>query len=332
MAGIASGVYNIMATPFDEGGRLDVPSLDTLIEFQLARGIAGLTILGNLGEVRYLTDAERRRVVDRTTDRVRGRVPVIAGMGFGGAHATIDHASHAAAAGVAGLMVAPPAGARGQDAIVDHYARVGEATPLPLVIYDEPLSSGVVMPPDMLARITEAVPTATVIKLEDPPTPVKLTSIRRVVGDRVQIFGGLGGAFFLEELGRGAAGTMTGFAFSEILVAIFQRFSAGGIEAARPIFERYLPVIRYEAQPGIGLALRKEILRRRGAIRTSVLRPPAQPLDRETLAELEAILAAAGLAGGESPALTVTESAPGAAGPVQRVPRIFQTRTEPSTT
>lgn len=304
MAKIERGVYNIMATPFDNAGELDPQSLGNLITFQIGRGVAGLTILGNLGEVRYLTDREREQVVDATLSLVAGQVPVIVGMGFSGAHATIYHARLAAKAGAAGLMVAPPAGVRGQEAIVDHYRRVGEATSLPLVIYDEPLSSGVVMAPATLARIVEAVPNATVIKLEEPPTPAKLTAIRKLVDARAQIFGGLGGAFFLEELARGADGTMTGFAFTEILVGIYQQFAAGKTEKARAIFDRYLPLIRYEAQPGIGLALRKEILRRRGAIRTSVLRPPAQPLDKETLAELEATLAAVGLAGREAVAVT----------------------------
>jgi len=306
VAKVEPGVYNIMATPFDESGELDPPSLGDLVEFQLARGVTGLTILGNLGEVRYLTDAERQQIVELTMTQVRGRVPVIVGMGFSGAHATISHARRAEAAGAAGLMVAPPVGARGQDVIVDHYSRVGDATALPIVVYDEPLSSGVVMPPGTLARIVEAVPTASAIKLEDPPTPVKLTHIRKLLGGRAQIFGGLGGAFFLEELTRGADGTMTGFAFSEILVAIYRQSAAGHATQARAIFERYLPLIRYEAQPGIGLALRKELLRRRGAIRTSVLRPPAQPLDPETLAELDTTLAAVGLAGKESPAVTMT--------------------------
>jgi 4-hydroxy-tetrahydrodipicolinate synthase len=304
VATIARGVYNIMATPFDDSGQLDLQSLTNLITFQIGRGVTGLTILGNLGEVRYLTDRERERVVDATASLVAGQVPVIVGMGFSGAHATITHARMAARAGAAGLMVAPPAGVRGQDAIVDHYARVGGSTSLPIVIYDEPLSSGVVMPPATLARIVDAVPTATVIKLEEPPTPAKLTLIRKLVGNRAQIFGGLGGAFFLEELARGADGTMTGFAYSEILVAIYRQFAEGKRERARAIFDRYLPLIRYEAQPGIGLALRKEILRRRGAIRTAVVRPPAQPLDKETLAELEATLAAVGLADRDAVAVT----------------------------
>lgn len=304
MATIERGVYNITATPFSNAGELDLQSLGNLIKFQIRRGVTGLTILGNLGEVRYLTDREREQVVDTTLSLVAGQVPVIVGMGFSGAHATIYHAGVAARAGAAGLMVAPPAGGRGQEAIVDHYARVGGATSLPIVIYDEPLSSGIVMPPATLARIVEAVPTATVIKLEEPPTPTKLTLIRKLVGHRAQIFGGLGGAFFLEELERGADGTMTGFAFTEILVGIYHQFAAGRREKARAIFDRYLPLIRYEAQPGIGLALRKEILRRRGAIRTSVVRPPAQPLDTETLAEMEATLAAVGLADREAVAVT----------------------------
>src|SRR2546422_9126682 len=138
---IAPGVYNITATPFDESGELDLDSLKSLIDFQLVRGVTGLTILGNLGEVRYLTDAERQQVLERTMAHVAGRVPVVVGLGFSGAHATLYHARRAAAAGAAGLMVAPPAGARGQEAIVDHYPRVGEGTPLPIIIYDEPVSS-----------------------------------------------------------------------------------------------------------------------------------------------------------------------------------------------
>ena len=290
MFSVAPGVYNITATPFDESAGLDLESLRTLVDFQLARGVTGLAILGNLGEVRYLTDAERDAVTETTMAQVAGRVPVIVGMGFSGAHATLSHARRAAAAGASGLMVAPPVGARGEDAIIDHYHRVADGTSLPIVIYDEPLSSGVVMPPPLLARLVEAVPSAAVIKLEDPPTPVKLTQIRRLLGDRVQIFGGLGGAFFLEELGRGAAGTMTGFAYSEILVTIYRRFAAGDLEGARTAFERYLPLIRYEAQPGIGLALRKEVLRLRGAIRSSYVRPPGPSLDDVTRAELRDIL------------------------------------------
>lgn len=124
---------------------------------------------------------------------------------------------------------------------MDHYRRVGEGMPLPIVVYDEPVSSGVAMPPALLARIVETVPTAAVIKLEDPPTPAKLTQIRRLLGDRAQIFGGLGGTFFLEELGRGAVGTMTGFAYAEILVTIYARFTSGDTPGARSVFERYLP-------------------------------------------------------------------------------------------
>src|SRR5712691_1419086 len=125
---IAPGVYNITATPLDESGELDLASLRTLIDFQLARGVTGLTILGNLGEVRYLTDGERETVLETTMAQLAGRAPVIVGMGFSGAHATLYHARRAAAAGAAGLMVAPPAGGRGPEAIVDHYRRVGEGT------------------------------------------------------------------------------------------------------------------------------------------------------------------------------------------------------------
>src|SRR5699024_4265542 len=110
------------------------------------------------------------------------------------------------------------------------------------------------------------------IKLEEPPVPQKITQIL-AQNPEAQIFGGLGGQYFIEELERGAVGTMTGFAFTEALIAIYDAFTAGDRARAREIFYQYTPLLRYEGQTGVSVSIRKEILRRRGAIAHADIRP-----------------------------------------------------------
>jgi 4-hydroxy-tetrahydrodipicolinate synthase len=184
-------------------------------------------------------------------------------------------------------MVAPPSGLKTPEAILGHYRAVAASIRIPVVVQDEPVTTGVLMPASLLARIAAEIESCRIIKLEEAPTPPKVTQIRKLAGPSVKIFGGLGGAYFLEELSRGADGIMTGFAFPEILVDIYGRFTAGRRGEAAALFDRYASLIRYEAQQGIGLALRKEILRRRGAIRTATVRAPGPTLDEVTRRELE---------------------------------------------
>lgn len=154
------------------------------------------------------------------------------------------------------------------------------------------------MSPDMLASLADRIPNARYLKLEDPPLMEKIGAIRART-DKFEIFGGLGGMFLLEELRRGASGTMTGFAFTEILVAVFQAFQAGRLADAEHIFDRYLPLIRYENQPIVNLTIRKELLRRRGAVANATPRQPFVAIDAGTHDEMTWILKRVGI---ENPA------------------------------
>ena len=159
---------------------------------------------------------------------------------------------------------------------------------------DYPPVNDVIMSPRALGQIAEAIPQARYLKLEDPPLMQKIDAIRQE-SDQFEIFGGLGGMFLLEELARGASGTMTGFAFSEILVAVYEAYKAGRVERAEAIFDRYLPLIRYENQPLINLTIRKAILHRRGAIANPTPRPPFNPIDAGTQAEIDWLLKRVGI-------------------------------------
>jgi 4-hydroxy-tetrahydrodipicolinate synthase len=104
------------------------------------------------------------------------------------------------------------------------------------------------------------------------------------------VFGGLGGVFLLEELISGATGAMTGFAFPEILVRIMRYWNAGERDAAADLFYRAVPLMRFEFQEGIGMAIRKEVLRRRGVLQSAATRAPGGGLDAPTTEALDRML------------------------------------------
>jgi len=291
-----SGIFHILATPFREDGSLDVEGLPRLVESALATGVTGLTILGIAGEAHRLTDEERRRVVEIVVKETRGRTPVAVGVSASGTHLATAFARMAREHGADALMVAPPTGLKNLDAVAEYYRTVATATRPPLVLQDEPVTTQVMMPAPFIAQMCAEIPAIEAVKLEESPTLPKITRLRALFGDRVAIFGGLGGVYFFEELSRGADGAMTGFPFPEALRAIREHFVAGRRDEARALFYRWLPLIRYESQPGAtpgtAVGIRKEILRRRGWITCAMVRPPAPVLDATTHAEIGELLAA----------------------------------------
>ena len=298
MTASLAGVIPITATPFDARGRVDEESIVTLVEWEARCGVHGLNVLGIMGEAHKLSDTERRRVAEVFLKAAAGRFPVVVGTSHGGTAVVIELSQAAEAAGAAAVMVAPPPNLRGAGAILRHYREVAGAIAIPVVVQDEPVTTGVLMPPDLLVRIAAEVEGCRYVKLEEPPTPTKITALRALPGgERLAIFGGMNGMYFLEELARGAAGIMTGAAVPDVLVQVYDRFRAGDGDGAAALFDRYASYLRYEGQQGIGLALRKEVLRLRGALRDSTVRGPGPRLDAVTRRELDAALRRAGLLG-----------------------------------
>jgi 4-hydroxy-tetrahydrodipicolinate synthase len=285
-------VFSVLPTPFDSHGDFDPDSLRRVIDLFLADGVNGFTALGVTSEVARLTDAERDLVLDTVLAHVNGRVPVVAGTTADGLRTCIEYSRRARSAGAASVMISPPRMAKiNSDGVARHFAEVASAVETPIIVQDYPPISGYAMEASLLARIAKEVPAARTIKLEDPPTPFKTSRIlRQTQGLDVKIFGGLGGVFLLEELMAGAAGAMTGFAFPAILVKIVSQFRAGDIDAAAETFYRRVPLMRFEFQEGIGMAIRKEVLHRRGAIATPAIRPPGGALDAATVAALDRVM------------------------------------------
>ncbi len=289
------GVWNIVPTPFNDDGSLDGPSIRTLTDFVIERGVDGMTILGVMGEAARLSDIERNVVLNTAIEQANGRLPVCVGVSHAATDRAVAYAREAQHAGAHAVMLAPPALARPNDAAVRrHYFAVAEAIDVPIVVQDHPASSGVWMTVEFLASLAEETTKCRVVKLEDEPSPPKIG--RLLAADpEIRILGGLGAIMLLEELHRGAHGTMTGFGFPEILVDIVGRYRSGDVDGATEVFFRATPLIRFENQPGLNLAIRKRIYQLRGAIATARVRAPGGGLDPMTSSELDDILARLGL-------------------------------------
>ena len=291
------GVYSVLPTAFTSAGDLDDASLRRVVDLFIGAGVNGVTALGVTGEVARLDDSERRRVLEVVTGHVAGRIGVVAGTTAEGTRTCINYSRQAKEAGATAVMVSPPRMAKlNSDAVLRHFHALAEAVDIEIVVQDYPPISGYAMEPWLLARIAGEIPRARTIKLEDPPTPFKtsriLSEVEKIggVGD-IRIFGGLGGVFLLEELLAGATGAMTGFAFPEILVQIVGLFRAGRVQDAADVFYRAVPLMRFEFQEGIGMAIRKEVLHKRGALASPATRAPGATLDGTTREALDRVMA-----------------------------------------
>lgn len=267
------GVWGVVATPF-AGSTLEVDegSLARLVGHYERIGVTGLTVLGVFGEAAQLSTGERRDVLETVVDTVA--LPLVVGATSLGTRPVIEEALLAADAvgdRLAAVMV--QVNSPRPDVLSAHLRAVHEATGVPVVVQDYPLISGVSIPADTLAAALADLPFVAAVKAEAPPTPPAIAALTARLS--APVFGGLGGIGLLDELAAGSAGAMTGFSFPEGLLACVAAFRSGGYEAARAAFLPYLPLVNFEQQAKIALAVRKECLRRRGLINEAAARPPA---------------------------------------------------------
>lgn len=288
----AKGVFTIACTPFLPDGALDLDSIDTMVDFYLDKGATGLTILGMMGEAGKLSSDEAITVVKRVVARTD--VPVVVGVSAAGFAPMQALAKTAMDSGAAGVMVAPPMTLRTDDQIIGYYHNVAETLgEIPWVLQDFPLSTTVQISTKVILQIVEDCPTCVMLKHEDWPGLEKITALRAASdagARRISILCGMGGQFILEEMLRGADGAMTGFAYPEMMADVISALAAADETRARDLFDIYLPLVRYESQPGLGLAVRKHILARRGAIAHPTLRKPGGGLTALAMAEVEALV------------------------------------------
>jgi 4-hydroxy-tetrahydrodipicolinate synthase len=291
----AAGVFVIAPTPFADDGQICWASTDRLVAFFVREGVRGITILGMMGEAAKL-DAQESLEFARYVIRRAGSLPVIVGVSAPGFAAMRTLARAVVDLGAAGVMIAPPSTCRTDDQIVTYYRQASEAmgSDIPFVIQDYPLASGVVMSTSVIERIITHNTACVMLKAEDWPGLEKISTLRRSEQEgklrRVPILCGNGGLFLDFELMRGADGAMTGYAFVELLVRMCALHAAGKAEHMHDLFDAHLPLIRYEQQPGVGLGVRKYILKRRGLLTSDAQRTPRSVLSDEARGEIDFLL------------------------------------------
>jgi 4-hydroxy-tetrahydrodipicolinate synthase len=289
------GVYAIATTPFFEDGTIDFDSVDRLTDFYQDSGCSGITILGIMGEAPKLEPDESRAIIKRVV--ARSRVPIIVGVSAPGFAAMRSLARSAMEIGAAGVMIAPTPALRTDDQVVNYFAQAVEAVgdDVPWVLQDYPLTLSVVMSPGVIARIMTNHPSCLMLKHEDWPGLEKISKLRAMQQSGelrpFSILCGNGGMFLDFEPERGADGAMTGYGFPDMLTELVELFAAGRRDEAHDLFDAHLPLIRYEQQLGIGLAVRKYVLKHRGVIASDAQRKPAQMLTPTARAEVDYLLA-----------------------------------------
>lgn len=291
----ASGVYAIAVTPFTPEGAIDDASVDRMIDWYEGTGVTGLTILGILGEAPKLDADEAlafaRRVIKRT------KLPIIVGVSAPGFAAMSNLAKASMDAGAVGVMIGPQPTLRTDDQIAGYFAQAAEAVgaDTPWVLQDYPLTLTVQIAPGVIRRIVQENRNCVMLKHEDWPGLEKITALRRLQGEGsmrpISILCGNGGLFLDFEVERGADGAMTGYAFPEMLVDLVGMTKARRRDDAHDLFDAHLPLLRYEHQQGVGLAVRKYVLQRRGVIASDAMRKPAPGLTDKAKAEVDYLLA-----------------------------------------
>ncbi|MFC9832916.1 dihydrodipicolinate synthase family protein [Rhodococcus sp. NPDC127530] len=267
------GVWGVVATPFIGSTQdVDTDSLANLVEHYERVGAVGLTVLGVFGEAAALSTDERALVLETVTEA--SDLPLVVGVTALTTRPVIDEIR--AARSVAGDRIRAfmvQANSADPDVVTDHLQAVHRVTGADVVLQDYPAASGVAIGTASLAAVVRRCEFVVAVKAEAPPTSVAIAELTAAVD--VSVFGGLGGQGLLDELNSGAAGAMTGFSCPEALVACVRAWQTGGYEAAREVLQPFLPLVNFEQQARIALAVRKELLLQRGLIRDSAVRAPA---------------------------------------------------------
>ena len=289
------GVIAIATTPFDENNYIDYDSVDSLANYYLESGVSGVTILGVMGEAHKLNIEEQKSLIKKYSEKLKNKVPVIVGVSNPGIDNLELLSKFSMDAGASGVMISGNNGLKNDDQIKIYFNQVLERTrDIPVCLQDYPPTTNVYFSETVINNLIKDNPSIQMFKHEDCPGHNKLSRLIKYRKEKLNrnysIFVGNGGLYVPQELRRGADGIMTGFAFIEMLVNVFDLFNNNSKENSEDLFDLYLPLIRHEQQFGIGLALRKFILQKRGVIKFSKVRAPGPALTYEDIQEMNNLL------------------------------------------
>lgn len=286
----AQGLYIVAQTPFKDDGSVDLDSIDTLADFYRRHGASGLTVLGVAGEAPKLTPEESLAVAQRYIRAAAG-LPVVVGVSNANLLQLRQLTAQVMDSGAHGVMIAPTAGLRTEEDVLAYFAAVFAAIgPVPTVLQDFPFSTGTWMSAATIIGLVERHAQIQVLKEEDLPSITKISKLRASMKRRFAIMTGNNGVYLPQELDRGVDGPMAGFSHPEMLSGVYRLHRAGRVDDAYALFAAYLPLLNYENQGQWGVAVRKEVMRRRGALACAAMRSPGPKLTANDLQEIDRLV------------------------------------------
>ena len=285
-----SGAFPVICTQYRPDASIDEADFLAVIDFALEAGADGLVYPGVASEVDTLTPDERRAQVALLAKRVAGRVPLVIGASDPDPAASARHLAQAAEIGAAAAMVMAPGHAGNEVAKqIAYFAAATAGAPIAIMLQNQPKPIGAGLLPQEVAEIARAVPAIRYVKEETQPCGQNLTRIANALGDATDgIFGGAGGRYIMDELARGAAGTMPASELTDIHARIVDAYRAGNIGEARRLYSASLSLLNFQAV--FRMHMTKEVLRRRGVIRNTFVRGKGPSFDDGDRAELDALL------------------------------------------
>ncbi len=286
------GVYPILSTPFDVCGNIVYDDLENQVEWIIEQGVHGVGI-AMASEVFKFTEAERDGLLKSVVDTASGRVKVVMNTGAEGTDATIYYSKRAEELGADALMIRPTSYIPTTTTEhINYFEQVAQEVNIPIFLQDQ---STAPVPPGMAVTCAKRHENLCYIKVETPPTIPRLVETTDLLDDETDLilFGGMGGAFFIEEMRRGSVGTMPGSTLPDKFVDVWNLWQNGDEGGALDEFNRYAPLIRTLAQ-GQGLAnwIYKHIMWRRGIFSKGGIyaRGPSLKPDTKHFVEIDELL------------------------------------------
>ncbi len=290
------GIAPILFTPFDESGDIDAEGLRNIVRFEVDGGVHAIGINGFASEAYKMTDSERLRNVEIVAGELANALPLIIGIAPTSLEAAIKQARQLAPYRPAALMTLPPATMdNGDQALVDFYTDFGRASDVPIIIQQAPhipMYSHTELPAAAMAEIADQAPTVQYFKIEGPGSAVKMRALAPLLEGGTLMFGGGGGITALDELRSGAGGLIPGVGFNEIFLAAWDKWTGGETDAVAKIISDGDPLIRAVSGRGheYSLHMRKQLMKRYGAISCAYVRRPTPPFDECDLPAFFAIV------------------------------------------
>jgi len=294
-------MFPALSTPTNKNGELDEDGLRSEVRANISWGAHGLAASIIAGEFYKFSNGERLRTFDIVVGEAKGKVPVLIGVSHTGTEPAVMFAVHAQEIGADGIIVMPPFFGRNipRSAVYDHIGIIASKVDLPVMVQDAEDHVNFHIYPTMYRDLAEEYSNIVSVKIEGTNTLDKIKDVKRLMGDKLIIFGGMAAKLLFEEISLGADGNIPDACLTDMLVEVYNDIISGKMGEAREVFSKYKVWVDFlGAHVSSSAEVEKETLRLRGILKSSQTRWPHVPLGDAEKIELKELLVKIGIVKG----------------------------------